>query len=135
MKGTQKAKRAGLVSDHIVPLAHQAVSILRELQAITGNQPLVFESVRRGRPLSENAINVALKSMGYGGDTIVGHGFRATASTLLHEQGWPPEVIELQLAHKQRNQVAAAYNRSARLKEREQMMQSWADYLEFLLSG
>lgn len=132
MKGTQKAKRAGLVPDHIVPLAHQAVSILRELQAITGNQPLVFESVRRGRPLSENAINVALKSMGYGGDTIVGHGFRATASTLLHEQGWPPEVIELQLAHKQRNQVAVAYNRSARLKEREQMMQNWADYLDSL---
>jgi len=93
---------------------------------------LVFESVRRNRPLSENTINIALKSMGYGGETIVGHGFRATASTLLHEQGWPPEVIELQLAHKQRNQVAAAYNRSARLQEREKMMQSWADYLDSL---
>lgn len=132
MKGTQKAKRAGLVPDHIVPLAHQAVAILQELHAITGHQALVFESVRRNRPLSENTINTALKSMGYGGETIVGHGFRATASTLLHEQGWPPEVIELQLAHKQRNQVAAAYNRSARLQEREKMMQSWADYLDSL---
>ncbi|MFC4258072.1 tyrosine-type recombinase/integrase [Marinobacter lacisalsi] len=91
---------------------------------------MVFESVRPGRPLSENTINVALKSMGFDGTTMVGHGFRATASTLLHEQGWPPEVIELQLAHKQRNQVAAAYNRSARLDERRQMMQHWSNYLE-----
>ncbi|QBM16562.1 prophage integrase IntA [Marinobacter sp. JH2] len=129
MKGTQKAKRAGLVPDHIVPLPKQAVAVLEELQAITGHQHLVFESVKSGRPLSDNTINVALRSMGFDGSTMVGHGFRATASTLLHEQGWQPEVIELQLAHKQRNQVAAAYNRSARLKERTQMMQAWADYL------
>ena len=63
---------------------------------------------------------------------MVGHGFRATASTLLHEQNWQPEVIELQLAHKQRNQVAAAYNRSARLEERREMMQAWSDYLSKL---
>lgn len=129
MKGTQKAKRAGQVPDHIVPLSKQAVGVLKELAAITGHQHLVFESVRRGRPLSENTINVALKSMGYDGSTMVGHGFRATASTLLHELGWQPEVIELQLAHKQRNQVAAAYNRSARLEERREMMQAWSDYL------
>lgn len=132
MKGTQKAKRAGQVPDHIVPLPEQAVAILKELQTITGHQHLVFESVRAGRPLSENTINVALKSMGFDGTTMVGHGFRATASTLLHEQGWQPQVIELQLAHKQRDQVAAAYNRSARLKERKQMMQAWADYLSKL---
>lgn len=129
MKGTQKAKRAGQVPDHIAPLSKQAVSILKELKAITGHQSLVFESVRRGRPLSENTINVALKSMGYDGSMMVGHGFRATASTLLHELGWQPEIIELQLAHKQRNQVAAAYNRSARLEERREMMQAWSDYL------
>ncbi|MCG7201467.1 tyrosine-type recombinase/integrase [Marinobacter pelagius] len=129
MKGTLKAKRAGQVPDHIVPLSKQAVLILKELYALTGHQHLVFESVRSGRPLSENTINVALKSMGFDGTTMVGHGFRATASTLLHEQGWQPEVIELQLAHKQRNQVAATYNRSARLKERTKMMQAWADYL------
>lgn len=63
---------------------------------------------------------------------MVGHGFRATASTLLHEMGWQPEIIELQLAHRQRNQVAAAYNRSARMDERIAMMQQWADYLEAL---
>ena len=97
MKGTQKAKRAGLVPDHIVPLPKQAITILKELQTITGHQHLVFESVKSGRPLSDNTINVALRSMGFDGSTMVGHGFRATASTLLHEQGWQPEVIELQL--------------------------------------
>jgi integrase len=130
MKGTQKAKRAGQVPDHIVPLSTQAVEILKELKVITGHQSLVFESVKRKRPLSENTINVALKSMGYDGGTMVGHGFRATASTLLHELGWQPEVIELQLAHKQRNQVAAAYNRSARIEDRKKMMQEWANYLD-----
>ena len=130
MKGTQKAKRAGQVPDHIVPLSIQAIEILKELKTITGHQSLVFESVKRKRPLSENTINVALKSMGYDGSTMVGHGFRATASTLLHELGWPPEIIELQLAHKQRNQVAAAYNRSARLEDRKAMMQEWADFLD-----
>lgn len=130
MKGTQKAKRAGHVPDHIVPLSTQAVDILKELKTITGHQGLVFESVKRKRPLSENTINVALKSMGYDGSIMVGHGFRATASTLLHELGWQSEIIELQLAHKQRNQVAAAYNRSARLEDRKAMMQEWADYLD-----
>lgn len=132
MKGTQKAKRAGQVPDHIVPLSTQAVDILKELKAVTGNQSLVFESVKRKRPLSENTVNVALKSMGYDSGTMVGHGFRATASTLLHELGWQPEIIELQLAHKQRNQVAAAYNRSARLEDRTAMMQEWSDHLDKL---
>jgi len=132
MKGTLKAKRAGQVPDHIVPLPRQAVSVLKELHTITGGKNLVFESIRAGRPLSENTINVALRSMGFDGKTMVGHGFRATASTLLHEHGWDHQVIELQLAHKQRDQVAAAYNRSARLKERTRMMQAWADYLETL---
>lgn len=132
MKGTLKAKRAGQVPDHIVPLPTQAVSVLKELHTITGGKNLVFESIRAGRPLSENTINVALRSMGFDGKTMVGHGFRATASTLLHEHGWDHQVIELQLAHKQRDQVAAAYNRSARLKERTRMMQEWADYLETL---
>jgi integrase len=132
MKGTLKAKRAGQVPDHIVPLPRQAVSVLKELHTITGGKDLVFESIRAGRPLSENTINVALRSMGFDGKTMVGHGFRATASTLLHEHGWDHQVIELQLAHKQRDQVAAAYNRSARLKERTRMMQAWADYLETL---
>lgn len=135
MKGTQKAKRAGQVPDHIIPLADQAVDILTPLQQLTGHRPFVFEGLRPGRPISENTINTALKSMGYDGETMVGHGFRATASTLLHEMGWAPEIIELQLAHRQRNQVAAAYNRSARLAERASLMQQWAVYLETIKNG
>lgn len=135
MKGTLKAKRAGKVPDLIIPLPHQAVDILKALHQITGRKRYVFESIKPGRPLSENTINTALRSMGYDTETMVGHGFRATASTLLHEMGWAPEVIELQLAHRQRNQVAAAYNRSARIEERTKMMQQWADYLESLKTG
>ena len=135
MKGTMKAKRAGQVPDHRIPLSPQAIEILKPLKQLTGHRPYVFESVRPGRPMSENTVNTALKSMGFDGDTMVGHGFRATASTLLHEMGWPPEIIELQLAHRQRNQVAAAYNRSARIDERTKMMQQWADYLDNLRTG
>jgi len=85
-------------------------------------------------PFSENTLNDALKRMGYSGEVMTTHGYRAMASTLLHEKGYPPEVIELQLAHKQRNQVAAAYNRSARLEERLKMMDEWAEYLDDLKS-
>ncbi|MBU2955079.1 tyrosine-type recombinase/integrase [Marinobacter sp. F3R08] len=135
MKGTLKAKRAGQVPDHKIPLPRQAIEILKPLKHLTGKRPFVFESIKPGRPLSENTINTALRSMGYDSEMMVGHGFRATASTLLHEMGWPPEVIELQLAHRQRNQVAAAYNRSARVEERTAMMQQWADYLDSLKKG
>lgn len=135
MKGTLKAKRAGQVPDHIIPLPKQAVEILKPLKQLTGHRPFVFEAIKPGRPLSENTVNTALRSMGYDTEVMVGHGFRATASTLLHEMGWPPEVIELQLAHRQRNQVAAAYNRAARLDERKAMLQQWADYLDALKKG
>src|SRR5450631_367503 len=73
--------------------------------------------------------------MGYSGDQITGHGFRAMASTCLNEQGFPPDVIELQLAHAERNEVRAAYNRAKRIPERRAMMQSWADYLDKLRLG
>jgi integrase len=73
--------------------------------------------------------------MGYSSDDVCGHGFRTTASTLLNEQGYPPDVIELQLAHAERNKVRAAYNRAKRLNERRAMMQSWADYLDGLRNG
>ncbi len=126
------AERMKMRREHIVPLAPQAVGHLRELYSLTGNRPYVFESTRPGRPLSENTVTSALRAMGYSGDVMTAHGFRAMASMLLHEQGWPPEVIELQLAHAQRSQVAAAYNRSARLEERRRMMEAWADYLDRL---
>lgn len=129
MKG---GRRGGV--DHNVPLAPQALKYLQELYAITGDRPFMFEATRRERPLSENTLRVALRTMGYTNEMMTPHGFRSTASTLLHEEGWPPEIIELQLAHTQRNQVAAAYNRSARLAERRRMMEAWADLLQWLRS-
>ncbi len=126
------AERMKMKREHHVPLSDAAVSILRELREITGDQKLVFPGLRPGRPISENTMNYALRNMGIGPDQHTAHGFRSSASTLLHELAYPPEVIELQLAHAQRNQVAAAYNRSARLGERREMMQKWADYLDGL---
>lgn len=126
------AHRMKMKREHLVPLSRQAVAVLERLQPITGHLPFTFAALRPNRPLSENTLNLALRTLGYSGDTMTAHGFRAMASTLLHELGWPPEVIELQLAHAQRSQVAAAYNRSARLAERREMMQSWADYLDGL---
>ncbi|MDA1299075.1 MAG: tyrosine-type recombinase/integrase [Proteobacteria bacterium] len=128
-------ERMKMKREHLVPLSRAAVAAFRELLPLTGHRSLIFESLRPGRPMSENTVNMALRGMGYAGDEMTAHGFRAMASTLLHEQGWPPEVIELQLAHAQRNQVAAAYNRSARLEERKRMMDQWADYLAALRGG
>ncbi len=118
--------------EHLVPLSTQVRNEFQELEALNGNRAYVFETLGRGKPYSENTLNGALRRMGYSGEIMTTHGYRAMAATLLHERGYPPEVIELQLAHKQPNQVAAAYNRSARLRERVQMMQDWADYLDEL---
>ena len=121
---------------HIVPLSTQAVAILRELHALTGRGRYVFPSPRTAqRPMSENAVTAALRSLGYDGDTMTAHGFRTTASTLLHEQGYPSDVIERQLAHKERNAVKDAYNRAQHLPERRKMMQSWSNYLDALRKG
>jgi integrase len=99
---------------HVVPLAKQAMGILRSLQALTGNSRYVFPSLRsRDWPMSNNTINAALRRLGYSKDEMTGHGFRALASTYLNEQGWPPDVIELQLAHMERNKVRAACNRAS----------------------
>lgn len=129
------AERMKMRREHLVPLSQQAVQILRDLHPLTGRRPYVFESVRPGRPLSENAFVAALRTLGWGSESVCAHGFRTTASTLLHEMGWPPEIIELQLAHAQQSQVAAAYNRSQRLEERRKMLQAWADYLDALRDG
>lgn len=118
---------------HIVPLSDQAVAILKELHPLTGRGRYVFPSVRSiKRPMSENTLNAALRRLGYVKDEITPHGFRAMASTLLHEQGWPSDVIERQLAHGEPNRVKAAYNRAQHLPERRRMMQAWADYLDAL---
>lgn len=118
---------------HIVPLSRQAIEILSGLRSISHNTKFLFPSLRtRDRPMSENTLNAALRRLGYTSDEMTAHGFRALASTLLNEQGFPPDVIELQLAHAERNKVRAAYNRATRLPERRKMMQAWADYLDGL---
>jgi integrase len=118
---------------HIVPLSTQAIEILGELKALTGNGKYLFPSVRSlKRPMSENTVLGALRRLGYTGDEMTGHGFRSMASTLLNEQGWNPDAIERQLAHGERNTVRAAYNYAEYLPERKKMMQDWADYLEGL---
>lgn len=84
------------------------------------------------RPMSENTVSAALRRLGYDGDTMTAHGFRAMASTRLNEMGWAPDVIERQLAHAERNKVRAAYNRAQYMPERRKMMQAWAEYLDNL---
>lgn len=124
-------------TEHIVPLAKQAVAILRELQALSGHREHVFPGRDPAKPMSEAAINAALRRMGYDTRTeITGHGFRAMARTLLHEElGFAPEIIEHQLAHKVPDTLGAAYNRTKFLKQRASMMQAWADYLDELKAG
>lgn len=126
---TSKTKTA-----HIVPLSTQAVDLLRELYPITKRSAFVFPSVRGAdRPISENTINVALRTMGYDGKTMTGHGFRAMARTVLDEVlGFRPDLIEHQLAHAVRDPLGRAYNRTTHLAERKKMMQAWADYLDGL---
>jgi len=120
---------------HIVPLARQAVVILRQLQALTGQREHVFPNTRDPKNyLSENTLNAALRHLGYDGNTLVGHGFRHMASTLLNEMGFAVDAIERQLAHQGRG-VRAIYNLAQYLPERQQMMQVWADYLDSLRAG
>jgi integrase len=121
---------------HIVPLARQALALLRELKEQAGEGRYLFPSLRTAsRPICENTLGAALRRLGFSKDDMTAHGFRAMASTLLNEQGFPPDVIELQLAHTERNEVRAAYNRAQRLEERRRMMQAWADYLDGLRAG
>jgi integrase len=117
----------------LVPLSRQVLELLRRLQPITGHGRYLFPSLRSAtRPISDNTINAALRRIGYSGQEMTGHGFRSMASTALNEQGWHPDLIELQLAHTERNKVRGAYNRAQRLAERRQMMQAWSDYLDRL---
>jgi len=123
-----KAKR-----DHTVPLAEQTLEVLQELEPLTGQERYVFPSLRTTtRPMSNNTVLGALRRMGFSKDEMTPHGFRSMASTLLHENGWEHEIIELQLAHSKRDKVAAAYDRSRHLPDRRKMMQWWADYLQKL---
>lgn len=124
------ADRMKMKIQHIVPLSKQSLAILNELKAVTGNDRLIFPSLRTiERPISENTLNSALRRIGYTKDEICPHGFRAMASTLLNELGYNRDWIERQLAHGEKNSIRAAYNHAEYLAERRVMMQEWADYL------
>jgi integrase len=124
------AERMKMRDPHIVPLSTQAVAVLRELQRLAGNRKHIFPNEHNFlNYMSENAMLYALYRMGYH-SRATGHGFRATASTILNENGFMPDVIERQLAHSERNAVRAAYNHAQYLTERRKMMQWWADYLD-----
>ena len=119
---------------HIVPLASQAIAILHELHPLTGHRELVFPGERSAlRPMSENTVNAALRSLGIPKEQMTGHGFRAMARTVLEEHlKFPAYLIEAQLAHAVRDANGRAYNRTTHIEERREMMQQWADYLDTL---
>jgi integrase len=122
---------------HLVPLSHQALEILKALQPLTGSGKYIFPCHRSPlRCMSENAVNAALRRMGFEKEEITGHGFRAMARTILDEVlKVRPDFIEHQLAHTVRDPNGRAYNRTAHLDERREMMQTWADYLDKLKTG
>lgn len=123
--------------EHVVPLSRQAVEILQEMKGLAGTSDLLFPNRNgEGRPISDGTINSAFRAMGYRSDEVSGAGFRATATGALLELGYRPDIIDRQLAHRERKQVFAAYSHHAQyLAERRQMMQAWADYLEQICRG
>ena len=136
MKGRKTVKEARKGEKHLVPLAKQAVAILIELKALTGNSRYLFPSARSfARPMSNEAINAALERMGYKGE-ITGHGFRAMARTIMDEVlQVRVDLIEHQLGHAVRDPLGRAYNRTSHHAERRKMMQQWAEYLDELKAG
>jgi integrase len=134
---TIPAARTKMRREHKVPLAPQALAILRDLHALTGSGRLAFPSIRSPmRPLSENTLNACYRRLGYGKDEVTSHGFRATASTLLNESGrFSADAIERALAHQDPDPVRRAYHRSAYWTERVEMAAWWADYLDRLKTG
>jgi integrase len=135
MKREKRGKLHG--KPHIVPLPLQAVDTLRELHTLTGGGEYVFRGERHhDRPMSENTVNAALRAMGFGADEVVGHGFRATARTMMAERLELPEaVIEAQLAHAVKDSLGRAYNRTEFEAQRRGLLQQWADYLDALRKG
>lgn len=130
------AKKMKMNAVHIVPLSTQSMTILLEIQPLTGTGRYVFTGARTtSRPMSENTVLGALRRMGYTTEEMTGHGFRSMASTLLNEQGFNRDAIERQLAHAERDGVRAAYNYAEYLPERKTMMQAWSDYLDGLAKG
>jgi integrase len=129
------AERMKMRTPHIVLLAKQTIETLEILRPLSGGSEWLFPGDRnRSKPMSNNTILKGLERMGYKGK-MTGHGFRGLASTILREQGYPHEHIELQLAHSPRNAVSAAYNHALYLAPRTKMMSDWADYLELTQRG
>lgn len=136
MKRTVHGKTNG--RPHLVPLAPQAVAILKELHPLTGHGQYVFPSLLTGeRPMSDNTVRTALRRMGYSNEQMTAHGFRAMARTLIAERlpGISSDVIEAQLAHGKSGPLGMAYDRAEFMDQRRQMMQAWADYLDRLREG
>lgn len=131
------AEKMKMRQPHVVPLSRQALEILRRLETIGGRSKYVFPSARGGsRPLSENGVRTALRALGYSNEQQTPHGFRATGRTILDEVlGYRVDWIEHQLAHAVRDANGRAYNRTAHLEGRQEMMQGWADYLDKLKAG
>lgn len=130
------AKMKGRI-EHAVPLSRQALEVLQQARLVSGHTRYVFPSIRTPRSsMSENTVNAALRRLGYAGDEMTAHGFRAMASTLLNESGkWSADAIERALAHKDKDAVRAAYHRGTHWHERVEMAQWWADYLDTLRKG
>lgn len=129
------ANKMKMKETHIVPLSTQAIALLKDIQPLTGHQQHIFHSGQGSAPhISRETLGAAIRRMGYQGQHT-NHGFRTTASTILHEQGYNSEMIERQLAHADRNKVRASYNHAQHLPERRTMMQAWADHLDSLKNG
>jgi len=128
------AERMKMRELHIVPLSRQAIELLRELHTLTGGRAFLFPNYRRPTScMTATTLNRALERMGFTGKDGIGfsaHGFRATASTMLNELGYRADVIERQLAHRERNKVRASYNQAEYLGERRAMMQTWANLID-----
>ncbi|MFC0127160.1 tyrosine-type recombinase/integrase [Ralstonia solanacearum] len=127
------AERMKMREQHIVPLSRQAIALLREAEKMNAGRQYVFRSTKKAH-IGQTTMLDALHRLGYH-SRMTGHGFRGLASTMLHEQGFNPDVIERQLAHAERNKVRAAYNHAQYLPERRRMMQHWADHLDQLAQG
>ena len=128
-------ERMKMKRPHIVPLSHQTIAILKELQAMTGNKTFVFHSpASKSQHLSNGTVLIGLRRMGYQ-NKMTGHGFRTLASTILNEKAYQPDVIERQLAHEDGDKIRAAYNRAEYLLERKKMMRDYADYIDKVASG
>ena len=131
------AEKMKMRKSHNVPLPAQALALLNELRALTGEGRYLFPSLRSWhRPMSENTLNAALRRMGYSGDEMTAHGFRASFSTLANESGlWNPDAIERALAHVEKNEVRRAYSRGEHWEERVRLADWWAGFLEKLRAG